>query len=76
MSTGSVKEVVRQKYGQAALRVTSGDSNSCCGPDCSGLEGSCDPITSNLYDAAQEGEVPDTAIKPSLGCGNLPHSPN
>ena len=35
-----------------------------------GLDGSCDPITSNLYDAAQEGEVPDTAIKASLGCGN------
>ena len=34
------------------------------------MEGSCDPITSNLYDAAQEGEVPDTAIKASLGCGN------
>jgi ubiquinone/menaquinone biosynthesis C-methylase UbiE len=34
------------------------------------LEASCDPITSNLYDAAQEGEVPDTAIKASLGCGN------
>ena len=30
----------------------------------------CDPITSNLYDAAQEGEVPDLALKASLGCGN------
>jgi hypothetical protein len=38
--------------------------------DASALETSCDPITSNLYDAAQEGEVPDTAIKASLGCGN------
>jgi hypothetical protein len=37
-----------------------------------GLEGSCDPITSNLYDAAQEDEVPDTAIKASLG-SRLPH---
>jgi arsenite methyltransferase len=36
----------------------------------SALQASCDPITSNLYDAAQEGEVPDTAIKASLGCGN------
>ena len=35
-----------------------------------GLEASCDPITSNLYTAAQEGELPDTAIKASLGCGN------
>jgi arsenite methyltransferase len=70
MSTENVKEIVKEKYGHAALRVTSGDGNSSCGHDRSGLEGSCDPITSNLYDTAQEGEVPDTAIKASLGCGN------
>jgi len=70
MSTPNVKEVVREKYGQAALRVTSVAGNPCCRDDPSTLEGSCDPITSNLYDAAQEGEVPDTAIKASLGCGN------
>jgi 2-polyprenyl-3-methyl-5-hydroxy-6-metoxy-1,4-benzoquinol methylase len=69
MSTENVKEVVREKYGQAALRVASGESSSCCGHR-SGLDGSGDPITSNLYHAAQEGEVPDTAIKASLGCGN------
>ncbi len=74
MSTENVKEVVREKYGQAALRVTLGDGNSCCGHDRSGLDGSGDPITSNLYDAAQEGEVPDTAIKASLGCGQ-PYRP-
>ena len=70
MSTLNVKEIVREKYGQAAQRVTSGAGNSCCRDAPSTLEGSCDPITSNLYDAAQEGEVPDTAIKASLGCGN------
>jgi ubiquinone/menaquinone biosynthesis C-methylase UbiE len=69
MSTHSVKQVVREKYGQAALRVQSGAGNSCCG-GASALESSCDPITSNLYDAKQEGEVPDTALKASLGCGN------
>ena len=37
--------------------------------DRSGLDGA-DPITSNLYNATEEGEVPDTAIKASLGCGN------
>jgi arsenite methyltransferase len=70
MSTENVKEIVKEKYGQAALRAASGDGNSCCCQDRSGLDGSCDPITSNLYDAAQEGEVPDTAIKASLGRGN------
>jgi arsenite methyltransferase len=70
MSTENVKEIVKAKYGQAALRAASGDGKSCCGQDRSGVDGSCDPITSNLYDAAQEREVPDTAIKASLGCGN------
>src|ERR1700737_3339413 len=70
MISPNVKEVVREKYGQAALRVTSGAGNPCCRDDSSALEGSCDPITSNLYNAAQEGKVPDTAIKASLGCGN------
>jgi arsenite methyltransferase len=70
MSTPNVKEIVREKYGQAALRVTSGVGNPCCRDDPSNLEGSCDPITSNLYDAAQEGEVPEAALKASLGCGN------
>ena len=70
MSTPNVKEVVREKYGQAALRVTSGAAIPVVAHHSSALEGSCDPITSNLYDAAQEGEVPDTALKASLGCGN------
>jgi arsenite methyltransferase len=69
MSTKNVKEVVKEKYGNAALRVTLGEGNSCCGQERSGLDGA-DPITSNLYNATEEGEVPDTAIKASLGCGN------
>jgi SAM-dependent methyltransferase len=63
-----IQEIVKEKYGQAALRVASGGS-SCCGAS-PGLEGSCDPITSNLYDAAQQGELPETAVLASLGCGN------
>lgn len=63
-----IKEIVKEKYGQAALRVTSGGS-SCCGASAA-LDGCCDPITSNLYDAAQQGEIPETAMLASLGCGN------
>jgi len=70
MSTENVKEIVKEKYGNAALRVTSGAGNSCCDQDRSGLDGASDPITSNLYNEMEEGEVPDTAIKASLGCGN------
>ena len=63
-----VKEVVREKYSQAALRGKAGQS-SCCGtaPSASSC---CDPITSNLYEPGQTGEVPDAALKASLGCGN------
>ncbi len=63
-----IKEVVREKYGQAALRVTSGGS-SCCGAGAA-LDGCADPITSNLYDAAQTGDLPEEAVLASLGCGN------
>jgi len=63
-----VKEVVREKYSQAALRVTAGQGG-CCGGAPSATS-CCDPITSNLYDAGQAGEVPDAALKASLGCGN------
>jgi len=62
----NIKEIVKEKYGQAALRGTSG---SCCGAaDSSGS--TCDPITSNLYDAAQMQQVPGEALQASLGCGN------
>src|SRR5690242_14341545 len=67
MSGVNIKEVVREKYGKAALRVTSGGS-SCCGGTTS--SGCGDPITSELYDALQAGQVPEEAILASLGCGN------
>src|SRR6202140_4924236 len=66
----NIKEVVKEKYGQAALRVTNKTGgSSCCGAaPASGL--SCDPITSNLYDASQAGQIPEEAMLASLGCGN------
>src|SRR6195256_6592485 len=64
----NVKEVVKEKYGQAALRVTSGGSGCCGATPASGL--SCDPITSNLYDESQAHQIPEEAMLASLGCGN------
>jgi arsenite methyltransferase len=62
-----IRDVVKEKYGQAALRVLSG--SSCCGATTScGTD--ADPITSNLYDGAQAAEIPEEALKASLGCGN------
>jgi len=65
-----IKNVVKEKYGQAALRVTNKTGGShCCGAKAaSGL--SCDPITSNLYNASQAGQLPEEAMRASLGCGN------
>jgi ubiquinone/menaquinone biosynthesis C-methylase UbiE len=67
MSTANIKEVVKEKYGQAALRIKTGGS-SCCGATAG--SGCCDPITSNLYDNSQAQQVPEEAMLASLGCGN------
>ena len=53
-----IKEIVKEKYGQAALRVATGGS-SCCGAIAGGAIDCCDPITSDLYDADQTAELPD-----------------
>jgi SAM-dependent methyltransferase len=65
--TADIKAVVKQKYGEAALRVSSGGS-SCCGA--APASNCCDPITANLYDASQIGQIPQEAVLASLGCGN------
>jgi SAM-dependent methyltransferase len=68
MAVADIKDVVKEKYGQAALRVKSGGSG-CCGATATS-ELSCDPITSNLYDSAQAKQIPEEALLASLGCGN------
>jgi arsenite methyltransferase len=69
MSEANIKDAVKEKYGEAALRATTGGS-SCCGATAASASCGCDPITSNLYDAAQAGEIPPEAMLASLGCGN------
>ena len=64
MGSTDIKTAVKKKYGEAALRVTSG-STSCCE-----TTSTCDPITANLYDGAQVAEIPEGALRASLGCGN------
>jgi SAM-dependent methyltransferase len=68
-STENIKEVIRQKYGEAARRVTTGGDSSCCAASaCCGAD--ADPITSNLYDETQKDSIPEEAVLASLGCGN------
>jgi arsenite methyltransferase len=69
MNRTDIKDVVKEKYAQAALRVTSGGS-SCCGSSPATGSACGDPITSNLYDASQAGQIPQEALLASLGCGN------
>jgi arsenite methyltransferase len=54
-----IKEAVRERYSQAAVRA-----GSCCGARPS------DPITSNLYSDQETGALPEAAVLASLGCGN------
>jgi ubiquinone/menaquinone biosynthesis C-methylase UbiE len=66
-----VKETIRRTYGDAARRATV-QTSSCCGPSscCGSSEAAKNPITSNLYDAAQTSGLPVEAMLASLGCGN------
>lgn len=67
MTKTNIKEAVKEKYGQAALAVNKGGS-SCCGASPS--TGCADPLTRDLYDQSQTGQLPQEALLASLGCGN------
>jgi arsenite methyltransferase len=68
MNDPSMKDAVKEKYGQAALRVNRGGSGCCGAAPAKGFGG--DPITSNLYDPSQADQIPAEAMLASLGCGN------
>jgi hypothetical protein len=57
---------VREKYGSIARSVTQSQATACCDP----AMRCCDPITKNLYNAAEKGVLPENAVLASLGCGN------
>lgn len=68
MSAQDMKAAVREKYGEAARRVSTGAEASCCSSTCCGAAE--DPITSNLYTDADTAGLPEKAVLASLGCGN------
>jgi SAM-dependent methyltransferase len=74
MSTSSdeLREEVRRRYAESALRVTGGSSDCGCGSGscCADSESDGSSFGEALYDAEQRGELPDTAVLVSLGCGN------
>ncbi len=62
----TIKDTVKEKYAEAALKVLGGEKGS-CGP--SGACG-CDPVSDNLYDTSEKSGLPEGAVLASLGCGN------
>ncbi len=83
MAQTGIKEIVKEKYGQAARRVSEGKKTSCCGGEAAAAQSSCcsgtaaegipsarDPITSGLYGEGERALLPTAAVEASLGCGN------
>jgi arsenite methyltransferase len=83
MSEASIKDIVRDKYAEAARRVAAGDGGACCGAEAAlgdVIGGSCcgakaapvgaSGITGNLYDIRETSGLPEAAVLASLGCGN------
>jgi ubiquinone/menaquinone biosynthesis C-methylase UbiE len=65
----TIKEVVKEKYGEAALRARTQSKSGCCGTSsCCGTDN--DPVTSNLYNESEKSTLPEQAVIASLGCGN------
>src|SRR2546426_5241376 len=60
MSDKAIREAIRAKYGEAALRALDSQQGGC----------RCDPVSSNLYAAAETAALPEEAVLASLGCGN------
>jgi len=69
MANDQLKDIIAEKYGAAARRASKGAASSCCGST-AGSDACNDPITANLYDEDQQAQIPDLAVKASLGCGN------
>jgi SAM-dependent methyltransferase len=67
MADRDIKEIVKEKYGKAALKVVRGEA-SCCGSASS--RGEADPITADLYASDETAGLPAEAVAASLGCGN------
>ena len=73
VSQEDVRQVVREKYGQAAMRAAEGQRASCGGGSCGCGPGDVqveDVITKDLYDQVTTDSLPEEAVLASLGCGN------
>ncbi|HEY2938500.1 MAG TPA: arsenite methyltransferase [Gaiellaceae bacterium] len=70
-SAERLREQVRQRYAESARAVEQGKSSGCCGEECCNGNGVADAdFGGALYSAEERGELPETAVLASLGCGN------
>jgi arsenite methyltransferase len=67
-----IREVVKEKYGQAVKAVIQGAKPSCCGSSAkeAPLGFDTDPITRDLYTSGETAGLPAEALLASFGCGN------
>ena len=65
-----LRDVVKERYGQAVTAVMKGAKPSCCGSSTKELGFDTDPITRDLYDATDTASLPEAALLASFGCGN------
>ncbi len=70
MSDSALKDIVKEKYGAAARRVTEGKRGGCCGGAAAEIPGARDTVTSDLYAPGEKALLPAAAVEASLGCGN------
>ena len=73
ITADDLREQVRRRYAEAAVAAELGgcgctDDDGCCGNVA--CDGEAASFGEALYDAEQRGELPDTALLVSLGCGN------
>jgi len=74
--TTVTRDQVRDRYAAAAASVLAGKPNGCCGPGAGGEGGApaaAEPgegLGASLYSDAERAELPEAAVRASLGCGN------
>jgi arsenite methyltransferase len=68
-SPPDIREIVKERYGQAVKAVARGVKPNCCGSSATGMGGT-DPITRDLYAASDTAGLPEEALLASFGCGN------
>jgi arsenite methyltransferase len=69
-SADELRDEVRRNYAEAARAAAAGDRAGCGGGGCCADAAAESDFGQALYAAEERGELPETAVLASLGCGN------